>query len=322
MRKLAYIFSPSISSEPLRQATLACAVAFLPPNLSNYDRVEYYSTCAGRALRTKNSDTIDESDIYAVSLLMVLSCVFLDGPKFEIHLKGFLAIMDEVSKKTWNREKASKLSTIDHLWMFLPLVRDLIIEMSRIIYIPNSLVVHFSSACQHIIGPASFKGRAQYYQELFGVDPYQRNTFCNSVWHHCTVLRRCFREVVSAQIEGQGMNTTISRLVAEAKVDLLSSDMEAVVCRLLMTYSKSGRDSRSSVENDDAMEFALLSYAFCSLLIILLQHDTLIQGLTSPKASRLARSMLHLIEDKWLAEWKFILDLCSAFTIYTPIPCC
>ena len=64
---------------------------------------------------------------------------------------------------------------------------------------------------------------------------------------------------------------------------------EAVVCRLLMTYTKSDGDSSPSGENDDAMEFALLLYAFCSLLIILLQQDTLIQGLNSPKASTLGK---------------------------------
>src|SRR5204862_5837288 len=146
-RKFAYIFSPSIGSESLRQATLAWAAAFLPPDPSNYDRMEYYSTCAGRALRTKSSETIDESDIYAASLLTILSCLYLDRQKSEIHLKGFLAIIDEFSKKLLKQEMSGQLSTVHHLSMFMPLVRDLIIEASRCSHVPNTLVIQFSTTC-------------------------------------------------------------------------------------------------------------------------------------------------------------------------------
>src|SRR5947207_3048153 len=109
--------------------------------------------------------------------------------------------------KLLEQEIFGQLSTVHHFSMFMPLIRDLIIEASRCSYLSNTLVIQFSTTCQQIIGPAGFNDRRRYYYKLFGLDFHSRNTFCNSIWHHCTVLRRCFREAVFAQIEGLGIST-------------------------------------------------------------------------------------------------------------------
>lgn len=244
--------------------------------------------CAGTALRKKTYKTIDEGDLYAASLLSILSCVHFDSFKFGIHLNGTIAIMNEFSRNVTGRAPLSRFSTL-----FFPLLRDLIIEMSRHVYGPSTDIIQFLNTSRNIMGPIRFQNRAQYHSELYGIDFHRHNSFSHAIWHHCTVLRRCFREVLIQQIERGDTSISVLSLISEVESDLKSANLVWKVKSSSLVDPQAGRIQ-------DELTFTLLLYDFCIFLTILSQARTIIKGSLSPEAISLARSMLHRLESRWL----------------------
>ena len=285
---------------------MAFAIAFLPQNNSSHDRMEYHSTRASRALRAKIiNNAIDEADLYATLLLTVLSCVHFDIPKFMIHLNGFMAILKELTRKASNDGQVSDLSKLGPLSSaFLPLARDLILETSRRLndVNVNDLVIEFSYSSQFTIGSPTFQRRVQYNIELLGADPNNCLSFCTATWHHFTVLRRCFRHVVFQQIEERRPEFSVQILVSEIKADLQSHNIQEVVARMLALKYNPSAFILPTHSSYDLFTFNLLLYHFCSLLIIMLEANTVTQGAISIEATSLATLILPHIEDRWLGR--------------------
>jgi hypothetical protein len=293
LRKFAAIFTPSINNESLRHATLAWASAF-SIDQSAYSWVVDHSISAGRALRSKSSKTIDEADLYASFLLCILWGYYKDSHQFAIHLSRFVAMM-----KNKKRAQAGDgdLSSTNHLSIFLPLGRDLILEMSRNLSNTNSLIIQFSNISRRLIGPASFHQRAQYHKEFFTPDPFQHRLFANNIWHHYTILRKCFRDTLFLQLEGGETTKLVRSLVSEIKKDLLSQ--REFVDRLLKETQTPGFKVRNWF-TDQYVLFSLLLHKFCRLMVQLLQAETIKQGAASTKTISLATSLLQQIQDRWL----------------------
>lgn len=296
LRKFGCIYSPSIRSHSLRQATLAWAAAFVASGPSAYDRVLNHSMSAGRALMNKTPETIDEADLFAAWLLCLLSCTYSNTEQFEIHLNGFMAMMKLLKKRNWSQGEYGELSkTGYHLSILLPLSRDMITEMSRWTAISNDLMIKFSYISHQLIGPVSSRQHAQYHNEFFGVDSLQCHAFSGSIWDHYTVLRRCFRDTLFRQIVGGKTSTFVQVLVSEINVDLLSQ--RGTVDQLYIQTQQPDQVPGSQ----DFPRFAMTLYDTCCLLILLLQAENVIEGAASPEAVVFATSILQLIEDRWLA---------------------
>ena len=296
LRKFAAIFTPSINNQSLRYATLAWASAFsMDP--SAFSWVIDHSISAGRALRSKNSETIDDADLYASFLLCILWSYYRDSHQFAVHLCGFVAMMTLLKEKMWGQAGAGDLSGTNHLSIFLPLGRDLILEMSRTLSNTNTLIIQFSNISRRLIGPASFHQRTQYHKEFFGPDPFQHRLFANNIWHHYTILRICFRNTLFLQLDGGETTTLVRSLVSEIKEDLLSQ--REFVDQLLAETQTPGFRVRNWVA-DQFISFSLLLHKFCHLMVELLQAETIKQGAASPETVSLATSLLQQIQDRWL----------------------
>lgn len=264
--------------------------------------MEHHSTRAGRALSAKIiNDAMDEADLYAALLLTLLSCLYKDVPKFIVHLNGFVAILKELTRKASNHGKNRHLSRVGHLSsVFLPLARDLILEMSRRLRNTNDLVIEFSYTSQLSIGSPTFEQRIQYHDELLGTDPHNYLSFCHAVWHHLTVLRRYFRHAVFQHIENLKLKFSVQVLVSEIKADLRSHSIQYIVVRLLSLKHDPLAFINSSDSSYDLFTFTLLLYHFCFLLIIMMEAETVSQGAISLEATSLATLMLPPIDDTWL----------------------
>ena len=297
LRKFAGLFRPSMSSESLRQATLAWASAFVSSAPSAYTLMVDNSISAGRALASKNSNTIDEADLYASFLLCILSCAYSDSKQFAVHLNGFVAIMMLLKKKNWQQGEPENLPESSHLSLFLPLARDSILEMSRRVHDTNTLIIKFLYMSGHLIRPASFHQRARYHHEFCRNDPFQYRSFTDSVWHHYTALRRCFRDTLFLQVEGGVTSEFVRSLVSEIEIDLLSQ--KELVDHLSMETQILGANIQSG--SYELLRFSLALYQLCRLLILLLNAATLKQGVALSEAVASAKSLLHHIQCRWLA---------------------
>lgn len=112
------------------------------------------------------------------------------------------------------------------------------------------------------------------------------------------MLRRCFRATVYAHLEGSRPSKCVDSVVSEIKIDLESRGVQEIVAQL--------KELRASPEamvlynrNHESLMFALLLHQVCSLFIVLLNAETVIQGCASPEALPLATSVVHLIDEKW-----------------------
>ena len=295
LRKFAAIFTPSINSASLRHATLALVAAFsFAP--SAYLWMEEHSASAHRALRRRNSETIEDVDVYASLLLCVLSCLYPNSEQFTKRLEDLVTMMAMLKKKEWKKGDSGHLSN-NHLSIFLPLGRDLILELSR--RVPNinidAPLIQFSYISHYLIGPATFHQRAQYDKEFYGFDScqYSHHLFTNGLLHHYTILRRCFRQSLLLQVEGNEISKEIHIVVSETKADLQSREF---VHHLWELVQRMGDFNTYA----DSMQFFLVLHNFCQLIILLLEAKTLKQGVVSPNAIFSASSLLQLIKYRWL----------------------
>jgi hypothetical protein len=292
LKKFATIFSPAINSASLRHATLAFAIAFTPPTFFDEERLEYHSIQACKVFLIKTPATLDESDLFAAFLLTFLACVYKDLFRFGIHLKGFVAILKEL------RNKAIKDSEASRLGIFWPLALDLILEGSRQLRGSNDLVIEFCFLSQQLLGPQSFMRRANYTLELFGKDTERDFAFLQAVWQHTATLRRCFRDTVwRRHWHGEKIKPLVKSVVLEAKTDLESQEMMAVVLDLFKRRSQRGT---CNDVNHNLMMFMLLLHQFCGLLVFLLESETVIQHGGSTEGASFAMGILQLVQPEWL----------------------
>lgn len=303
VRKFPVAFGRSISSLSLRHATLAWAAAFSQLHLPYAERIQYHLETASKALHANFiSETLDEADLYAASILTYFSCICIDLENFEARLKWVGLIMHKLSVKLANR------CSSNHLWKFFPLARDLILEGSRRLAHTNDLVITFSyfSARVSPMGPTSFQDRALYIDELFGYDPTQQQAFSHTIWHHCTALRRSFRDTIERKIKNKpGTSFHVQALVSEVKADINSDKMRDIVERLSFHQTLSEYNHQIDTKYQSS-RLALLLRRFCLHLIILLEADDVIQGISSREAISSALSILQLVDYGWLDPNSYI----------------
>ena len=291
LKKFATIFTPAINSGSLRHATLAFAIAFTPPSFFDEERLEYHSMQACKVFLTKTPATLDESDLFAAFLLTFLASIYRDRFRFGIHLKGFVAILKELRNKTIKNSQASRLG------IFWPLMLDLILEGSRRVCGTNDIVFEFCFLSQQLLGPQCFMRREKYTLELFGKDMERDFAFLQAVWQHSVILRRCFRDTVWRQLNGEQISPLVHSVVLEAKVDLKSQEMMAVAFNLFTRRSERGT---CNDVNHNLMMFMLLLHQFCGLLIFLLESETVLRHGRSAEGASLALGVVQLVQSEWL----------------------
>jgi len=153
LAKFAIFFGPSINDSSLRHAMLAYTAAFAPIS-SGYERMEYHSNLTCQELREKTSATLSEADLFAVCLLIYLSCWYNHLFKFRLHLHGFLTIMKELIAQATTNAAANPY------FIFWPLTCELIQEGSQRVSRANSLVLEFYSTSRQILGQQTLADRA------------------------------------------------------------------------------------------------------------------------------------------------------------------
>ena len=304
VRMFASTFGHTIDCLSLRHAILACAAAFIPSHLPFYERLEFHSSCARKALINRIlQGSVDEGDLFAAFLQTLLSCLYSDFPKFEVHIKGFMAIMKILSRNL--KGQTSKYTSI-----LLPLARDLVLEGSRHVGWSSNVIFEFCIASQESIGPQAFSCRTNYLFEVFGIGIDQYYPFSYAIWRHSTLLRRCFRDTVWRQAQGEReTNSRVKAIVLEIRSDLDSREIAETVHSLFLLRSQ--KVSTIPEARRSLLMLLLALHQFCQLIIILLQSKTTLQGRYSLQGMLVARSLVDLVD---------IGKLTTDYDHYAPFP--
>jgi hypothetical protein len=259
--------------------------------------MQHHSICAARALKSKTEATIELADLYAAFLLTLLSGTYEDGARYAIHLRGVKAIMAILSDTISDQRHSV------HLNIFLPLVRDLLLETSRLIdsrCLPNHEILEVLVFFQSMIGAVSHVQRDRYFEVLFGAESRTQFTFLQAIWHHTTTLRRCFRDSLARQVDdGIGNSSVVRALVSEIKSDLQSIRVKEIVNQLVILQSLPSAETSNDFTHTSSM-YALLLHRFCWYLIIILEEESIMGSLTSIRVASSASALLPLIDDGWL----------------------
>ena len=298
-RKFAFVFGASINSKSLRHAALAWAAAFVrPPSDTRFwEQVQIHTIYAARAMISKTPLTIDLADLYAAFLLTLLSSTYGDYENYGRHLRGVKAIMVILGDSVSDQRKSV------HISIFLPLVRDLLLETSRcapLQFVPSCEVLEFVAFFQSTIGPITHIQRDRYCQVLFGSESRWEFTFLQAMWHHTTILRRSFRDSVTRQLSKEvGSSLLVQSLLAEIKSDLQSIKVKEVVNRLVILQSLPQSETLNDFMHLCAM-FGLLLHRFCWYIIVLLEEESIVGSLESIGVITSASALLPLIDENWL----------------------
>jgi hypothetical protein len=307
LRKFAFVFSLAINEASLRHAMLAFIAAYLPCGIDCYEHIVVHSGLCGKALMSKNLATLNEADLFAAFLLTWVSCISKDVPAFRIHLKGFSAILEELSFRS------GRAGTSHQLSVFWPLARDLILEGSRMVDAVDGVTGHIIEFCGiagQAMGPQKFCGRARYWDLLVRADPKCHTAFSQAVWHHCGLLRRCFRYTVPIQKNGgTGLTTAIQPIVTDIKADLDSLEMKNIAFQL--SLMKLSQDNTVQFDKWTAYwQFMLLLYQYTKLMIVLLEAETVEEGASSCESATIAVSILQIIKAEIIS-----LDISSLYLL-------
>jgi hypothetical protein len=297
LRRMAVSYSPSINSQPLRHAVLAFSAAFLPrSNISYFDRLEYHKTAACTSLRKKLSSTVDESDLFAVCLLAVLSGLYLDRTEFAIHRSGFVSIMKELCRKIRLQGGLSPLS------LYWPLARDMILRDCRSIDC-NENALSFCYFSQKLMGPQNFAARGRYFSELYGIssERLRLHTYYESILMYSLLLRRCFRHTVYMQLHGQlKCSFIVTSIVSEVDNDLRSPEVTRIRQEIFPGASVEGAAIELDPAWGNSFIYTILLHHFCELLIAYLNADSILQSASSLEATRAASSLVRFLNTEWL----------------------
>ena len=298
-RKFAFLFGTSINSKSLRHAALAWAAAFVRPanDFRFWEQMQHHSTCVARALKSKTESTIELADLYAAFLLTLLSGSYDDGARYVIHLRGVKAILAILSDTISEQRKS--------LTIFLPLVRDLLLETSRFVgahFLPNHEILEIMVFFQSAIGAVTHIQRDGYFDVLFGAESRMQFTFLQAIWHHTTTLQRCFRDSLTRQVDdGIGNSPVVQSLVAEIKSDLQSIKVKEIVNQLVILQSLPSAETANHIAHDSSMSmYALLLHRFCWYLIAILEEESILGSLSSIRVASSASALLPLVDETWL----------------------
>jgi hypothetical protein len=290
LRKFAFVFSPSISCASLRHAMLAFTAAHLPFDIDCPERILVHSGLCGKTLISKSMATLNEADLFAALLLAYASRIRNDFSTFHIHVKGFGAILEELSNRSVRKRTSHQLS------IFWPLARDLIIEASRHVDGSSCHVFEFCRLSQKAMGPQSYADRSRYWNSLVENDPNGRFAFAHAVFRQTGILRRCFRDTILVQrTEGKVIIPLIQSVVAEIQADLNSPEMKLVAVQLsLARYSDD--DALQSDELRAYSQFILALYHFCQLMIVMMEGETVAEGTSSSESLIRSLSLLQVMQ--------------------------
>jgi hypothetical protein len=296
LRRMAVSYSPSINSQPLRHAVLALSAAFLPrSNISYVDRLEYHKTAACTSLRKKLSSNVDESDLFAVCLLAVLSGLYREINEFGVHRSRFVSIMKELCRKIRHQGGLSPLS------LYWPLARDMILRDCRSIDC-NENALSFCYFSQELMGPQNFAARGRYFSELYGIssERLRLHTYSQSILMHSLLLRRCFRDTVYRQLQGQlKCSFVVTSIVSEVGNDLHSPEITRIRQEIFPSDSLEGAAIELDPAWGNSFIYTILLHHFCELLIVYLKADSILQSAGSLEATRAASSLVRFLKTEW-----------------------
>lgn len=295
-KKFASLFSPSIEIVSLRHAILAYATALASSYIpSSKERNMRHIRACHQELGTKlTTGIIDDTDLASTCIVALVASLYRDAPAFKVHIKGFVAMVNKLAGEP------HKTSVSSYLSMFRPLLRDLILRDSRYVAVSDGRMISFVGGCRNSIGQMTWRHRSEYLQELFGNRFQKYHPFKESTWHDSVLLRRCFRETLLHQVEGnEGLADSVRSVVSEIKADIHSPD--TIVMAKDLYFITTSHQSQTPVGSEqDVVTFILSLYQFCRLLLVLLEANTLVAGAASPEAAIEADILRSLFQPRWL----------------------
>jgi len=301
----AKCYSPSIQSESLRNAMLACACKWSNPSSFDLDWMERYADLSGKALRKKSEQNIDESDFYAACLLALGQAWTGQKGKVEIHLKGVAAILSIIFQKAGGKQQfVSSLGSQSSIFFFL---YDIALHaLLRFLPLSPQASLEFSTRFGSIAGLVSYEEREGYHNALQLCPP--RNHFTPwpaflTIWHHYQSLLRAWDLTYEHQHPMFRIPLAVQLLVYDIKSDLESAELVAAVMQIrhLLPIGPEPHDFNSKGAR---LRVILLLYQSCCLLLNLLTESHCIAETlcNSETALRWAGSIYDLIHDQMLQE--------------------
>jgi hypothetical protein len=297
IQKYAISSSTSISHPTLfHHAILAYAPQLLTPR--NDMSREYHTSECVKALQRRTSNAqwhgFDETDLAAICFMAFVSRLEKRQSTFEIHMNVFVAMTNHLNSE-------SKSLTGMFTTIFRPLLRDLILIDSRYISVSDATVLLFVGRCRESIGPMTWTQRSEYLRALHGEHLPWCQAFSESVWQYSVLLRRCFRETLRHQSQGnERLPDSVSGVVSEIRAAFDSQ--EAVL--MLKDLDKLTRSHISAAcplsQGQDIIIFVTSMFRFCRFLLSVLEAKTLLEGCASPEARYEVISLMSLFQAHWL----------------------
>jgi hypothetical protein len=266
----------------LQSAVLAYTAAFAPN--SSHALVEHYSHAAYQQLMRKSPTTRDEADLFTAGLLALLSSLYRNFRDYRLHLLGFAAIMEELTKN-----KNEKPLYYEQFW---PFARDLVLESSCVVPGANDMMLEFCRKTRPLLRLQSTHSLTNVTQEPFGAEP-RFWPFADSIYQSFALLRRCFWNRLCNIGTGNDNNPALQSVLSEVKVERnIEAKCDEMEAQFHFTNLWSDRD------NTVVPRFL---HRVCLLLLVILEDEAMWLILPSPRATAAATSVLNFLQGERLA---------------------
>ena len=270
--KFVLVYGPTISHPSLHHAL--CAYVGHWSGIASDDDQEEYHRRATQSLQRKLNDppSIEEGDLFAVSLLAMWASCHRMNDRFTAHTRGFTALMNHLRQNT-----PPMLSTLSVFW---PMARDEIILHAYDLELDSEGGIANDLCSNAFTGDEAFQER-QEYQHALG-----RDTLCevsvdglfSAAWQQLFVLRACSNKVI--QGERKDIVSVIATL-AGVRASLYPYDHEQLVTTFLTELTEF--DKRNTTNRWPFLDKAagIVCLLLCKLLLIVLEAPSVSYGIYS-----------------------------------------
>jgi hypothetical protein len=266
-------YTPSIESESLRNAMLACACKWWTPGTNKLEVMEKYADLSGRALRTKSSAELDETDFFAASLLAISQPWFGQSAKAEIHLRGLSAILAILLEKY---EGIGGLMvrlgpSLGSIFFFLyDIGMD---DITGLLPVSPQTRVLFTNNFPCAAALVSYEQRQAYINALGLSQPQEYlpawSTFL-TIWKHYQMLFRSFELARDSELMGLSLSPLVRSVFAEIAEDLESAPVVNAVTDIQLRMMP---PEPPAVEDKmERMHVMVLIHHACRLLLTILSE--------------------------------------------------
>lgn len=262
---------------------LAFAYAFLPSGFER-DRMVMYLNCACNELKSKDPAEFDEGDLYSVFVVIVVysDCLWFDDrtEKIATYLQLFISILKHLERGKLNKSFPSSI--------FWPVACNLIFNAIRYdAGFPWRLSLQFYQSSR----PFSDQrydmlqnGIRELYRNTNFEHIYVQVAFTHRLHSFCGLLSAVFRSAVQTEYRG----LTGHRAPIESYRSDLSYLDSAEVEEMIKDFEQ------RMTSGYDLYTYSVLLYRNCRLILVLLNAQTIIDGLKSRKGISCGRHWLEL----------------------------